>query len=298
MNWESFLEKNYKKLFVIPVIMLLFSLIVVGSFFYKTGELFERDVSLKGGVSATVYEENIDAEKLENFLEDKLNTDVFVRKLGDVASNKDIGVVVEIGDDVSSELKNYIEETTGISLNEKNFSIEVVSSSLGESFYQSLLKAVFISFALMAVVIFLAFRSFVPSAAVILSAFLDIIFPLAIIELVGIKVNAAGIAAFLLVIGYSVDTDILLTTKVLKRREEEGIYERVVDSAKTGLTMTLATVAALSIAYIVTTSFVLKQMFLIIVIALLVDIISTYFMNSGILIWYCKKRGENEKFWG
>lgn len=297
MNWESFLERHYKKLFVVPIILLLFSLIVVGSFFYKTGELFYRDVSLKGGVSATVYEENIDAEKLERFLEEKLNTDVFVRKLGDVASNKDIGVVVEIGDDVSSELKNDIEEATGLSLNEKNFSIEEVSSSLGESFYQGLLKAVFISFALMAVVIFIAFRSFVPSAAVLLSAFLDIIFPLAIIELAGIKINAAGIAAFLLVIGYSVDTDILLTTKVLKRREG-GIYERVVDSAKTGLTMTFATVAALSIAYIITTSFVLEQMFLIIIIALLVDIISTYFMNSGILIWYCKKRGEHEKFWG
>ena len=297
MNWESFLEKNYKKLFVVPVILLLFSLIVVGSFFYKTGELFERDVSLKGGVSVTVYEENIDADKLENFLEEKLNTDVFVRKLGDVASNKDIGIVIEIGDDVSEELKNNIEEATGISLNEKNFSIEVVSSSLGKSFYQSLLKAVFISFALMAVVIFVAFRSFVPSAAVILSAFLDIIFPLAVIELAGIKVNAAGIAAFMLVIGYSVDTDILLTTKVLKRKEG-NLYSRIVDSAKTGLTMTFATLAALSVAYVVTTSFVLKQMFLIIVIALLVDIVSTYFMNSGILIWYCKKRGEHEKFWG
>ena len=297
MNWELFLEKYYKKLFVVPMILFVFSLVVIGSFFYRTGELFERDVSLKGGVSATVYEENVDAENLEKFLEEKLKTDIFVRKLGDIASDKDIGVVVEVGDEVGDELKKLIEENIGIPLNEKNFSIEVVSSSLGESFYQGLLKAVLFSFVLMGIVIFVAFRSFVPSAAVLLSAFLDIIFPLAIIELAGIKVNAAGIAAFLLVIGYSVDTDILLTTKVLKRKEG-NLYERIVDSAKTGLTMTMATVAALSIAYFITTSFVLKQMFLIIVIALLVDIISTYFMNSGILIWYCKRRGENEKFWG
>ncbi|MEK6856487.1 MAG: hypothetical protein AABX49_00570 [Nanoarchaeota archaeon] len=296
MNWALFLEKHYKKLFVVPIIMLLFSLIVVGSFFYRTGELFERDVSLKGGVSATIYEKDIDVGKLETFLEEKLDTDVFIRKLGDVASNKDIGVVVEVGSDVSGVIKNNIEEATGLSLNKENFSIEVVSSSLGESFYQSLLKAVVISFVLMAIVIFVAFRSFIPSAAVLLSAFLDIIFPLAIIELLGIKINAAGIAAFLLVIGYSVDTDILLTTKMLKRKEG-GIYDRVIDSAKTGLTMTFATIAALSIAYVITTSFVLEQMFLIIVIALFVDIISTYFMNAGILIWYCKKKGENEKFW-
>ena len=70
------------------------------------------------------------------------------------------------------------------------------------------------------------------------------------------------------------------------------------DSAKTGLTMTFATIAALSIAYVITTSFVLEQMFLIIVIGLFVDIVSTYFMNAGILIWYCKKKEKNEKFWG
>ena len=297
MNWEEFLEKNYKKLFVVPIIMLIFSLIVVGFFLNKTGELFYRDVSLKGGVSATVYEKGVDAEKLERFLEDRLGIDVFVRKLGDIATDSDVGVVVEIGENVSDELKKGIEEGTGIKLNKDNFSVEEVSSSLGESFYQGLLKAVLIAFILMGIVIFVAFRNFIPSAAVLLSAFLDIIFPLAIVELAGIKINAAGIAAFLLVIGYSVDTDILLTTKVLKRKEG-NIYERVVDSAKTGLTMTFATIAALGIAYFVTTSFVLKQMFLIIVIALFVDIISTYFMNSGILIWYCKKKEKNEKFWG
>ena len=297
MNWESFLEKHYKKLLIVPVILLIFSLSVVGYFFSKTGELFYRDVSLKGGISATVYEKGVDAEGLEKFLEEKLGTDVFVRKLGDIATDSDIGVVVEIGDDVEGDLRTLIEESIGTSLSKENFSIEQVSSSLGESFYQGLLKAVVISFVLMGIVIFVAFRNFIPSAAVLLSAFLDIIVPLSIIQLAGIKVNAAGIAAFLLVIGYSVDTDILLTTKVLKRKEG-NIYERVIDSAKTGLTMTFATVAALSIDYFITTSFVLKQMFLIIVIALLVDIVSTYFMNSGILIWYCKKKEKNERFWG
>ena len=219
MNWEGFLEKNYKKLFVVPIIMLIFSLIVVGLFLNKTGELFYRDVSLKGGVSATVYEKGVDAEKLERFLEDRLGIDVFVRKLGDIATDSDVGVVVEIGENVSDELKKGIEEGTGIKLNKDNFSVEEVSSSLGESFYQGLLKAVLIAFILMGIVIFVAFRNFIPSAAVLLSAFLDIIFPLAIVELAGIKINAAGIAAFLLVIGYSVDTDILLTTKVLKRKE-------------------------------------------------------------------------------
>lgn len=297
MNWENFLEKNYKKMLVVPFILLILGLIIVGNFFIKNGELFHRDVSLKGGVSATIYDENIDSVELENFLEEKLDTDVFVRNLRDVGSNKEIGVIVEVGESISDQLREGIEEFTKIALTHENFSIEEVGSSLGESFYNNFLKAILIAFVLMGAVIFIAFRSFIPSIAVLLSALLDILIPMAIIDLAGVKINTAGIAAFLLVIGYSVDTDILLTVKMLKRKEG-NLFERVIDSAKTGLTMTITTVVALTIAYFVTSSFVLKQVFMIIVLALLVDIISTYFMNSGILIWYAKRKEKDEKFWG
>ena len=297
MNWENFLEKNYKKMLVAPFILLILGLIIVGNFFIKNNELFHRDVSLKGGVSATIYDENIDSAGLEKFLEEKLNTDVFVRNLKDFGSNKKIGVIVEIGENISNDLREGIEEFTKITLTQENFSIEEVGSSLGESFYNGFLKAILIAFVLMGVVIFVAFRSFVPSAAVLLSAFLDILIPMAIIDLAGVKINTAVIAAFLLVIGYSVDTDILLTVKVLKRKEG-NVFERIIDSAKTGLTMTITTIVALTIAYFVTSSLVLKQVFMIIVLALLVDIISTYFMNSGILIWHTKRKGQDEKFWG
>lgn len=297
MNWENFLEKNYKKMLVVPFILLILGLIIVGNFFIKNGELFHRDVSLKGGVSATIYDENIDSVELENFLEEKLDTDVFVRNLRDVGSNKEIGVIVEVGESISDQLREGIEEFTKLALTRENFSIEEVGSSLGESFYNNFLKAILIAFVLMGAVIFIAFRSFIPSIAVLLSALLDILIPMAIIDLAGVKINTAGIAAFLLVIGYSVDTDILLTVKMLKRKEG-NLFERVIDSAKTGLTMTITTVVALTIAYFVTSSFVLKQVFMIIVLALLVDIISTYFMNSGILIWYTKRKEKDEKFWG
>ena len=300
MNWEKFLEDNYKKLLIVPVILLIFGLVVVGNNFYKTGDLFDRDVSLKGGISATVYISDVDIDNLKESLEQKLGTDVFTRELTDIATNSDIGVIIEIGETgISEELKKGIEEILKIKLNEDNFSIEEVGSSLGESFYNDLIKAMIIAFALMGVVVFITFRSFVPSTAVLLSAFIDILVPMAFTILLGIKINTAGIAAFLMVIGYSVDTDILLTIKVLKREEGGNVYQRIVDAAKTGLLMTTTTIVALSAAYFVTTSIVLKQMFLIIVIALFTDVFTTYFMNSGILIWYMKRRDKgNEKTFG
>ena len=295
---EKFFEKNYKKLLIVPLLLLIFGLVVVGNFYSKTGALFDRDVSLKGGISATVYSEDIDINKLQLDLENGLGVEVFVRNLRDLTENKDLGAIVEISETgVSDKLKLEIEKSIGTKLTNDQYSVEEVGSSLGEGFYKDLIKSIFIAFLLIAIVAFVTFRTFVPSTAIVLSAFLDIIVPMAIIDLMGVKINTAGIAAFLLIIGYSVDTDILMTVKVLKRREGGNVYERIVDSAKTGMTMTATTFIALTIGYFITSSLVLKQMFLIINLALVVDVFSTYFMNAGILIWYTKRKHKDEKFW-
>jgi len=89
--WEEFLKNHYKKLLIVPILLLIFGLAVVGSFFSRTGDLFDRDVSLKGGISATIYEKDVDIDKLKEDLESKLGIDIIVRNLRDVASNTNIG---------------------------------------------------------------------------------------------------------------------------------------------------------------------------------------------------------------
>ena len=84
----------------------------------------------------------------------------------------------------------------------------------------------------MSIVIFFLFRTFVPSIAVIFAAFADIVMPLALIDFIGLRVSTAGIAAFLMLIGYSVDTDILLTTRALKKHEGT-VNERIYGAFKT-----------------------------------------------------------------
>ena len=68
------------------------------------------------------------------------------------------------------------------------------------------------------------------------------------------------------------------------------MYERFAQSITTGLTMTITTVVAVLVAFIFSTAPVLKQIFLIIFIALIVDIISTYIGNASILIWHIKNK--------
>ena len=101
----------------------------------------------------------------------------------------------------------------------------------------------------MAIVVFIIFRTFVPSIAVVISAFADIAFAAAMMDVFGIVLSLGTVAALLMLIGYSVDTDILLTTRLLKRKGELG--DKIKDAMKTGMTMTLTTLAALIALFVV-----------------------------------------------
>ncbi len=287
MNIDKIFDLHYKKLILIPLIILVISLLLILSNVSKTGEIVDRDVSLKGGISLTLQKDNLDPIEMENFLKQKF-TDISVRGLADFTTQKNIGLIIEVSDITSDELKQAIREK--IPFKENEISIEETGASLGESFFKDLLTALIIAFVLMAIIIFITFRTLVPSVAVILAAVTDIVVTLAIINLLGVRISSAGIVAFLLILGYSIDTDILLTTRMIKRRQGT-LIERMKGAMKTGLTMTSTTIVALTLAFFATNSPVLKQMFMIIVIALIVDIIVTYLANAPILIWHARRKG-------
>jgi preprotein translocase subunit SecF len=135
-----------------------------------------------------------------------------------------------------------------------------------------------------------------PSFAVILSAFADLVMTLAVINLMGLRISAAGIVAFLMLIGYSVDSDVLLTTRVLKEKHDT-LNKRLKEAFKTGMTMTLTSLAAIIISLLITKSFsyTLQQIFTILTIGLTFDMMNTWISNAGILKWYLStKKGIKE----
>ena len=88
-----------------------------------------------------------------------------------------------------------------------------------------------------------------------------------------------------MLIGYSIDTDMLLTSRVLKRKEGTEI-EKIIGAVKTGLTMTITTIAAVVVSLIFIESEIVKQIMLILLIGLFVDMIMTWIQNVGILRLY------------
>ena len=286
MKLEEFYKKNYKLLMLIPIIVLIISLAFISYNYMSKGELINRDVTLKGGISATIY-----TDKPANIkeLQNAIKVDSIVRTLTDFSTDKQVGVIIEVSDIKAEELKSILESALNIKLTDQIYSVEETGAALGESFFKELIYTVLIAFLLMSIVVFITFRTFIPSIAVIFAALIDITIPLAIINFLGMKISSAGIVAFLLLIGYSVDTDILLTTRVLKRTDSP-LFNRMYNAMKTGLTMTFCAISVMVIGIIFSTSPIFKEMFFIILLGLIVDIFSTWLTNSGILYLYCKKK--------
>lgn len=284
-------DKHYKLLFFIPLVIIIISIIYLGSFYAKTGDIIYKDVSLSGGTSISLNGE-ISQEQLETGLKAKF-PDVSFTVLEDITTRKQIALVIESSAS-PEEITPVIENILGYKLTDENSSTEFTGASLSSDFYSQLIIALVIAFFLMTIVIFVMFRTVIPSTAVIFSILADIIMPLALIDFLGIKVSAAGIAAFLMLVGYSVDTDILLTTRALKTREG-SLNSRIFRAFKTGSLMTLTALAAVLPAFFIVTGLPdsFRQIFLILALGLAADLINTWLTNASIIKWYCTKKGIN-----
>ncbi len=289
-------DKQYKILALIPIILLVIALGYLSYSYFTTGEIFKKDTSLSGGLTITIpLEKEVSIQQASSEISKEIGKEVNVRQLSSGASQA--GLIVEI----SSEQNNPEEAAKVISVIEKisgakvgkDYSVEFIGSSLGASFFKETIIALIFAFIAMGIVVIIYFRLFVPSISVIFAAFGDIAITLAIIDIMGIRIGTAGIAAFLMLIGYSVDTDMLLTTRVLKRKEGK-IMDRVMDSVKTGMKMTLTTLIALIVGLTFTKSDVIKQIMIIIIVGLLVDMVLTWFTNVGILRYYLERKGIKE----
>src|SRR3989338_7937008 len=286
---KDWYDRYYKTLLIIPLLILILSLVYLGFFYSQHGDFILKDSSLAGGTTITINGE-INSEDIESSLKSRFS-DITIRKLTDIRTGKTIATIIETSAN-SEEIKSELEALLGYSLTEENSSIEFTGSSLSQSFYKQLILALIISFILMSCVVFILFRTFIPSIAVIFAAFSDIVMPLAVVDYLGIKLSAAGISAFLMLIGYSVDTDILLTTRALKNREST-LNKRIFRAFKTGILMTGTALLAVLPAFFVVSGIPdsFRQIFFILSIGLFADIINTWLTNAGIIKWYCDKKG-------
>ncbi len=286
---KGWYDRHYKVLLVFPLLLLAACLAYLFLFYQETGDIMRKDVSLSGGTTITLQEE-VESAALERDIRTEV-PDANVRTITELRTGKLVAVIVE-SSVTPEELQPALERALGHPLREDKTTVEFTGSALSSDFYRQLLTAMLFSFILIALVVFFMFRTIIPSLAVIFAVFSNIMMPLALINFLGIELSAAGIAAFLMIIGYSVDTDILLTTRVLKKKEG-SVNERIYGAFKTGIFMTITGLLAITPAFLIVTGLPdsFRQIFLILGLGLSADILNTWLTNAGMLKWYTVKRG-------
>ena len=289
-------DKKYKVLLIIPMIILILALAQIGYQVYKTGDFIKKDVSLKGGVIVTIpYENEFDIKQLENRISGQFpSNDVTARTLRTAGTAAGLIIQIDINGNDKAQIERLLSAIGSelkIDMENVDYGLEIIGSSLGASFFRESLIALAVAFLFMGLVVLIYFRTLVPSFAIILAALSDMIVALAAINLLDIRVGTAGIAAFLMLIGYSVDTDILLTVRVLKRKEG-SVMDRIISSMKTGMTMTITAIISVIVALSVTQSDVIRQIMLILLIGLLADIIFTWIQNVALLRLYVERKAK------
>jgi len=270
-------EYSNRQLAAVPLAVLAVGLLVLVAAYLLTGTPVALGMEFTGGTEVRFGADAPDAE-----VRDAL-ADVESESIRSVGTGNTYVLATQIQEPTEvDEIETAIEDA-GYEVEQT----ETRSPTFGADTQNEALLGVVLAFVGMSVLVALMFRTLVPSAAVVASAFSDLVIPLALMSVLGIELTLGAIAALLMLIGYSVDSDILLNNHVLKRHG--GFYESASRAMRTGVSMTVTSIVAMVVMFVVATLFaipLLPEIALILVFGLAADLMNTYMLNMSLLRWY------------
>ncbi len=171
-------------------------------------------------------------------------------------------------------------------------SFEEVTASLSGKFLDTALTVVLFAVLLTTAVVFVIFRTIVPSLAVLTGSVSDVIFALGAMSIFGIPLTLASFSALLMLVGFSLDTDVLLSMRVLKQREGTPA-QRAYAAMKTGMTMSLSAMVAFGALFVlamVTHIPIYYEISAVVLAGLFGDLFATWLFNAVILLHYVEEQ--------
>jgi preprotein translocase subunit SecF len=289
---EEKLEKKYRtvylehqKYFLIPVFLVVFSGLALGMSFLSNGEFVKKGTDFSGGTQAQFQvNESFDSASIEQAFSEAGKPGVNAQSTG----SGNLLVEIPPPDLDQDEALNIVE---GAGIDATVLQFNSISASVSGQFFLQAQIAFVLAFTVMSLVIFIAFKDITPSVAVIFAAAGDILVAGAGMSLLGIPLTLGSLGALLMLIGYSVDTDIVLSSRTL-RRDRGSLRDRMWESLKTGVTMSSGGIAGFTLLYIVSYLIVgpseLANISAVMVIGLLADMPLTWLGNTAILKSYIK----------
>ncbi len=282
----------------LPLTVLMLALIIIGATYADCGAPVQMGVDFKGGTIITLNTSEGTAALAEKF---SSYPDVSIREGGG-------RMMVHLGP-MNEKLMDTLVES--VNHDYPGSEIRTMGEVFGHELQWQAVQAVAYAFIGMVIVIFIIFRTMVPSFSVVFSAMSDMIIAVAIMDAVGMQMSLATVAALLMIIGYSVDSNILLSTRML-RTGKGRVEDKIRGAMRTGLMMSTTTMSAILVMLVVSNSFylippytsipVLRDISLVLLFGMCADMMNTWLLNAGIMRMYLeylermkKKRSKKKR---
>ncbi len=269
-----------RQLAAIPLVVLLLAATIVGGAWVLTGTPTDLGIEFTGGTELTL-QTNADRADLQAAFDEPIESIQGVQGENQYILEFSIIDQQALVDQAEANLDPPSPDAELV-IGSREFSATFAGQQ-----QQTALVAIVAAFLGMSILAFLFFRTFIPSIAIVVSAFSDLMIPLAVMTLFGIELSLGTVAALLMLIGYSVDSDILLNTHILKRSGD--FYDSTYRAMQTGVTMTLTSMAAMAVMFVTGSLFaieILAAIGLILTVGLAADLMNTYLLNLSLLRWY------------
>lgn len=277
-----------KQIMLIPIAIIVLALISLGATYLSTGSPVHLGIEFTGGTLVTVPATGT---------EDAVKAQFANYPLVDV---RDIGsrYMIQFGPMSDS---SYAELAKQVNAEYNGAEIRHMGPIYSKELQAQVMRYLPLSFILMALVVFIVFREPMVSLLVVVSALADILTAAASMNITGVQLSLGTVAALLMLIGYSVDTDILLSMRVLKRKGT--VEEKIIGAMGTGLMMSGTTIAAVislilvsNFLYLIIPSFtrmdIIADMSTVLIFGLAADIFNTWVTNAQGLRWYLNRPGK------
>jgi len=275
-----------RQIMLIPIAIIVIALISLGVTYLSTGSPVHLGIEFTGGtlvtVPATESEDAVAAQFAGYPLADIRNVGSrYMLQFGPMSNSE----YTQLAKLINSKYSN-------------NAEIRYMGPIYSKELQAQAIRYIPLSFLLMAIVVFLVFREPIVSLLVVISALADILTAAASMNITGVQLSLGTVAALLMLIGYSVDTDILLSMRVLKRKGT--VDEKIVGAMGTGLMMTGTTIAAVlsliivsNFLYLIIPSFsrmdIIADISTVLIFGLAADIFNTWITNAQGLRWYMNR---------
>jgi len=278
------MELKLRNLIFIPILLFAVSAGVLFWNFYQTGDFIIKDVDLRGGTLITVNSpEPIDSKLLETKVVERFGGGL----VSGLRTSSGYGATIQV--ESGTRASDVIDVVRDLGVEVTDFSEETIGPALGNIFFEQVRNTLIVAFVLMSLIVFVIYRNLVSSFGIVFASLANILTTLAFTSLLGIELSFAGFAGLLMLIAFTVDTNIVLTSKVMAHGTE-GFTARYRKALVTGVTLIATITATMFIVLFLSTSKLLVNIAEVLVIGFVSDLVFTWILNAGLLEIYFKRK--------